>query len=82
MLQQRVVTRGQGQQVGVPWFFFIDNFGNFLITDLSSHSILILNSEFELIHKISVSQPTGMTMDRDDRIIVTTLASHNCLQLF
>ena len=81
VLQQRVVTR-RGQQVIDPWFFFIDNFGNILITDCDSNSILILNSEFDFIHKISVSLPTGITMDRDDRIIVTSGASHNCLQLF
>ena len=82
VLQQSVVTRGEGQQVSNPWFFFIDNFGNILITDLGSDSILILNSEFEFIHKISVSQPIGITMDRDDRIIVTSHALQNCLQLF
>ena len=82
VLQQSVVTRGVGQQVSNPCFFFIDNFGNILITDYDSNSILILNSEFEFIHKIFVSLPTGITMDRDDRIIVTSDASHNCLQLF
>ena len=82
VLQQSVVTRGKGQQVRDPWFFFIDNFGNILIADFGSNSILILNSEFELIHKISVSLPTGITMDRDDGMIVTSYASHNCLQLF
>ena len=82
VLQQSVVTRGRGQQVSSPRFFFIDNFGNILITDPGSDSILILNSEFEFIHKISVYQPTGITMDRDDRIIVTSRAPHNCLQLF
>ena len=82
VLQQSVVTRGEEQQVSNPWFFFIDNFGNILITDHGSDSILILNSEFEFIHKISVSQPMGITMDRDDRIIVTSRAPHDCLQLF
>ena len=82
VLQQSVVTRGRGQQVSNPWFFFIDNFGNILFTDYRSDSILILNSEFEFIHKISVSLPTGITMDRSDRIIVTSRVSHNCLQLF
>ena len=78
VLQQSVVTRGRGQQVvSIPWFFFIDNFGNILIADYDSDSILILNSEFEFIHRISVSQPTGITMDRDDRIIVTSHAPHN-----
>ena len=82
VLQQSVVTRGEVQQVRVPYFFFIDNFGNILITDRSSDSILILNSEFKFIHKISVSEPMGITMDIDDRIIVTSCASYNCLQLF
>ena len=82
LLQQSVVARGRGQQVRNPCFFFIDNFGNILITDNSSGSVLILNSEFEFIHKISVYQPTGITMDRDDRIIVASHASHNYLQLF
>ena len=55
VLQQSVVTRGRGQQVSNPWFFVIGNFGNILITGYSSDSIHILNSEFEFIHKISVS---------------------------
>ena len=54
MLQQSVVTRGGGQQVRNPLFFLIDKFGNILFTDYGSNSILILNSEFEFIHKISV----------------------------
>ena len=62
VLQQSVVTSGIGQQVIDPWFFFIDNFGNILITDYGSDSILILNLEFEFIHKISVSLPTGITI--------------------
>ena len=82
VLQQSVLTSGRKQQVRHPYFLFIDNFGNILITDYGSNSILILNSEFEFIHKISVSEPTGITMDRDDRIIATSQASHNCLQLF
>ena len=82
VLQQSVVTRGEGQQVSNPSFFFIDSFGNILITDYDSDSILILNSEFEFIHRIFVSLPMGITMNRDDWIIVTSFASHNCLQLF
>ena len=83
MLQQSVVTRGGGQQVANPFFFFfIDKFGNILISDCGSNSILILNSEFEFIHKISVHRPMGITMDRDDRIIVVCHSHENCLQIF
>ena len=81
MLQQSVVTRG-GQQVRDPWFFFIDKFGNILISDYGSDLILILNSEFELIHKISAPYPYGITIDREDRIIVVCDSDSNCLKIF
>ena len=81
VLQKSVVTRGRGQQVMNPYFFFIDKFGYILITDSYSNSILILNSKFEFIYKISVTEPTGITMDEEDRIIVTRFVS-KCLQIF
>ena len=81
VLQKSVVTRGKGQQVINPLSFFVDKFGYILISDYSSNSILILNSEFEFVHKISVTEPTGITMDEEDRIIVTCLVS-KCLQIF
>ena len=64
VLQKIVITRGRGQQVINPRFFFLDKFGNILISGYDSNSILILNSEFEFIHKISTSnRPTEITMD-------------------
>ena len=83
VLQKSVVTRGEGQQVVYPCFFCIDKFGSILISDCNSNSILILNSEFEFIAKISVSNnPMGITMDKEDRVIVVCVASNNCLQIF
>ena len=83
VLQKSVVTRGRGQQVIYPLFFFIDKFGSILTSDNNSNSILILNSEFEFIHKISVSNnPMGITMDEEDRVIVVCCADNNCLQIF
>ena len=82
VLQKSVVTRGEGQLVINPHFFFIDKFGNILISDYSSNFILILNSEFEFIHKISVHSPVGITVDREDRIIVVCYTANNCLQIF
>ena len=81
VLQKSVVIRGAEQQVINPCFFFIDRFGYIIITDYSSNSILILNSEFDFIHKIFVSKPIGITMDEEDRIIVTCHVS-KCLQIF
>ena len=83
VLQKSVVTRGEGQQVVNPCFFFIDKFGSILFSDCNSNSILILNSEFEFIHKISVSNnPIGITTDKEDRVIVVCEAANNCLQIF
>ena len=83
VLEKSVVSRGEGQQVISPYFFFIDRFGNVLISDHNSHSILILDSEFVFIHTISVSiNPTGITIDNLDRIIVLCRADKNCLQIF
>ena len=81
VLQKSVVTKGGGQQVIDPYSLFIDKFGNILITDFDSNFILILNSEFEFIHKISVNSPLGIYMDKDDRIIVTCFVA-KCLQIF
>ena len=83
VLQKSVITRGEGQQVIDPYFFFIDKFGYILISDYGSNSILILNSEFEFIHKISVSyNPKGITMDKEDRVIVVCNADNNSIQIF
>ena len=83
VLQKSVVTRGRGQQVINPLFFLVDKFGSILISDYNSNSILILNSEFEFIHKISVYKyPMGITMDKVGRVIVVCRAANSCLQIF
>ena len=81
-LQKSVITRGVGQQVIYPRCFTIDKFDNILISDCDSNSILILNSEFEFIHKISSNHPMGITMDERDRVIVVCQSDNNCLQIF
>ena len=56
-----------------------NKFGNVLISDYNS---ILLNPEFEFIHKISVSSPFGITMDWEDIIIVVCNTASNCLQIF
>ena len=66
-----------------PCFFFIDQTDNILISDHSSNSIHIFTTELQLIHKIPVStQPTGVTVDKQGRVIVVCLADKDCLQIF
>ena len=83
ILQKSVISRGKGMEVIDPWFFFVDQTENILISDPNSNSIHIFNTEFQLIHKIPVSnKPTGVTVDKQGRVIVVSLAVKDCLQIF
>ena len=83
ILQKSVISRGKGMQVIDPYYFFIDQTDNILISDRGSNSILIFNKEFQLIHEISVSpRPMGITVDKRGRVIVVCQANNNCLQIF
>ena len=83
ILQKSVISRGEGMEVIDPLFFFIDQIENILISDYSSSSIHIFNTEFQLIHKIPVSNyPTGVTVDKQGRVIVVCQADKDCLQIF
>ena len=80
ILLKSVISRGEGMQVINPWNFFIDQTDNILISDYGSDSILIFSPQFQLFHKISVSNnPVGITVDNSDRIIVVCDANDNCL---
>ena len=81
-LQKSVISRGRGMQVINPYYFFIDQTDNIIISDYGSDSIHIFNEESQLIHKISVSpSPMGITVDKRGRVIVVC-RSENCLQIF
>ena len=83
ILQKSVISRGKGMQVVNPFYFFIDQTDNILISDRDSHSIHIFDKEFQLIHAISVSPyPMGITVDKRGRVIVVCRADNNCLQIF
>ena len=83
ILQKSVISLGKGLEVIIPWFFFVDQTDNILISDCDSNSIHIYNTEFQLFHKISVSPyPMGITVDNRGRIIVVCRAKNDCLQIF
>ena len=83
ILQKSVISRGNAMAVVNPFFFFIDQNNNILISDYVSDSIRIFNKEFQLIHKISVSpNPMGITVDKRGRVIVVCRAENNCLQIY
>ena len=83
ILQKSVISRGKGMQVIDPFYFFIDQTDNILISDNGFDSIHIFDKKFQLIHKISVSpNPMGITVDKRGRVIVVCGSLNNCLQIF
>ena len=83
ILQKSVISRGKGLEVIFAYFFFVDQTDNILISVYSSNSIHIFNTEFHLIHMIPVSnKPTGVTVDKQGRVIVVSQAVKDCLQIF
>ena len=82
IVQKNVISRCKGMEVIYPSFFFVDQTENILISDFSSNFIHIFITEFQLIHKIPVSNPTGVAVDKQGRVIVVCLADKDCLQIF
>ena len=83
ILQKSVISRGYGMEVIYPRFFFIDQTGNILISDCGSNTIFIFNSQFQLFHRIPVSDnPMGVAVDNLGRVIVVSQSLKDCLQIF
>ena len=83
ILQKSVISRGKGLEVFNPYYFFVDQTENILISDRDSNSINIYNTEFQLFHNISVSpSPVGITVGNRGRVIVVCQTGKYCLQIY
>ena len=83
ILQKSVISRGNGKQVINPYYFFIDQTDDILISDYGSNFIHIFSKEFQLIHEISVSPNLmGITVDMRGRVIVVCRTENDCLWIF
>ena len=83
ILQKSVITRGHGMEVLNPYYFFVDQTDEILISDSNSNCIYIFDNEFHLFHKISVSfYPMGITVDNKGQIIVVCQTGKICLQIY
>ena len=89
-LIRQIVTRGEGNQVINPCYFCLDREFNILMTGLSPDRLLIFSNRGELLHKFGKRgegrgdfiSPTGLAVDKEDRIIVVSRNDSNCIQLF
>ena len=83
ILMNSLITRGIKMQVTNPIKFFLDYTGNILIADPGSSFIHVFDAEFQLFHKIPITtKPTGVTVDKKERVIVVCQAEKDCLQIF
>ncbi|KAI6647854.1 hypothetical protein LOD99_8441 [Oopsacas minuta] len=72
ILHKSCFSGGSGLELMNPSFFYIDNSSNIVITDYYSCFIYIFDSQFDLIHKISMAYPSGITIDNRGRVIVVS----------
>ncbi|KAI6659799.1 hypothetical protein LOD99_10624 [Oopsacas minuta] len=82
ILHRSIISRGDGLQLMNPKFFCIDNSNNIHITDYYSNSISSFNSQFDLIDKISLTSPAGITVDNTGRVIVACNGGQHRLNMF
>ncbi|KAI6648019.1 Cell surface protein [Oopsacas minuta] len=81
--KKSVISRKTGLQNINPFYFFIDKYDNILFSENDYNSILIFNSEFNFVHRITVStSPMGIAVDQQGRVIIVCQAKNNCLQIF
>ena len=89
-LIRQIITRGEGNQVIDPCYFYLDPEFNILMTDQSADRVLIFSDRGQLLHKFGkrgegrgdLISPTGIAVDREDRIIVVSRNPRHCIQLF
>ena len=89
-LIRQLITRGEGNQVIDPSYFYLDPEFNILMTDFSTARVLIFSDRGQLLHKFGkrgegrgdLISPTGIAVDGKDRIIVVSRNPRHCIQIF
>ncbi|KAI6648948.1 E3 ubiquitin-protein ligase TRIM71-like [Oopsacas minuta] len=90
VLTNRLITRGDGEQINNPYCFDIDRDYNIIMSDNSNHCVYVFNQEGEQIHKFGKQgqgigefyYPWGIALDNTGHIIVVCQKDTNCLQFF
>ena len=90
-LTREIISYGnENCQVSSSYHFYIDLNSNILITDYETCCVLIFSTKGMLIHSFGhpgknpgeFTDPTGIAVDAEDRIIVVSSNPNNCIQLF
>ena len=86
----RLMLRNNCKQLLTPQHFCLDLRNNILMTDSSASCVFIFSTSGDLAHKFGREgqgvgefiQPTGIALDSENRIIIASLNSESCIQLF
>ncbi|KAI6660705.1 hypothetical protein LOD99_10316 [Oopsacas minuta] len=87
---RHMITKGVGKLVINPARLFVDESGNILIPDCDAHCLCVFSHEGELLHKIGKEgqergefiQPTGVCINREGRLLVSSDNPNHAIQLF
>ena len=89
-LKLDMITQGKDEQVYDPYFFAVDQWANFIISDRLNHCIKVFDSEGDLMHTIGkegcnvgeYSYSMGVCPRRDGGLITVCLKNEGCIQLY
>ncbi|KAI6651735.1 hypothetical protein LOD99_4983 [Oopsacas minuta] len=89
-LKLDVIAQGKSAQVYDPYFFVVDHWLNFIISDRLNHCIKVFDTEGTLMHTIGREGTNvgefeycmGLCSRRDGGLIATCLKNENCIQLY
>ena len=89
-LLREIIPCGKGLKVLEPGSFCLDLQCNILMTDYAGHCVSIFSPTGELMHTFGKKgngrgefiNPTGIVLDSEHRIIVTSENPKHCIQLF
>ena len=89
-LIREMIPWGNGNPVVTPVSFILDNSLNIFIADFGIHCVSIFSFGGELIHRFGKEgekrgdfiRPSGITIDVEGRIIVSSKNPEHCIQLF
>ena len=85
-----MIPKGDGNPVVTPVSFILDKSFNILITDFGMHCVSIFSFGGDLIHRFGKEgkkrgdfiKPSGITVDVEGRIIVSSKNPEHCIQVF
>ena len=87
---RHIIYKGLGEDVNFPAYLFVDQVGNFLITDYHAHWVRVFSHGGDFIHQIGKAgeetgqfiNPNGIVVSNSGQIIVVSANDNHAIQIF